>query len=120
MPVPAVALEDLTAWWRQHRHPTYLFPGMGHGWRATRRRQPEQQAQVPGAKLQSATYPMSASALQTVWRRARAACGVPKPATIHTLRHSYATHLWEAGVSLRYVSQYLGHVALEQTLAMRR
>lgn len=37
-------------------------------------------------------------------------------ATIHTLRHSYATHLLEEGVSIRYVSQYLGHATLEQTL----
>ena len=116
VPLPAAALEDLTAWWRQHRHPTYLFPAMGHGWRATQRRRPEQQAQVQGAKLQAATYPMSTSALQNVWRLARAASGVTKPATIHTLRHSYATHLLEAGVSLRYVSQYLGHASLEQTL----
>jgi site-specific recombinase XerD len=51
-----------------------------------------------------------------VWRIALAASGVAKPATIHTLRHSYATHLLEEGVSLRYVSAYLGHASLEQTL----
>lgn len=39
-----------------------------------------------------------------------------RPVTCHTLRHCYATHLLDAGVSVRLVSQYLGHRSLKPTL----
>ncbi len=116
VPLPQVAIEDLTRWWKYHRHPRYLFPAMGHGWRATERREPAEQERVQRALLQRAEHPMSTSGLQRVFQLAVAASGVKKRATIHTLRHSYATHLLEEGVSLRYISQYLGHASIEQTL----
>lgn len=116
VPLPQAALDLLERWWRQHRHSRLLFPAMGHAWKTTFRDDPTAQAAVQKAHLQQATHPMSDSALQNVWRIAFAASGVKKKATIHTLRHSYATHLLEEGVSLRYVSQYLGHATLQQTL----
>lgn len=116
VPLPQAALDELTQWWRWHRHPKFLFPAMGHAWRATERKDAAQEERVQRLQLHRAEHPMSVSGLQRVFQLARTASGVSKPATIHTLRHSYATHLLEEGVSLRYVSEYLGHASLEQTL----
>ena len=116
VPLPQAALDELTQWWRWHRHPKFLFPAMGHAWRATERRDAAQEEKAQRLQMHRAEHPMSVSGLQRVFQLARTASGVSKPATIHTLRHSYATHLLEEGVSLRYVSQYLGHATLEQTL----
>ena len=59
---------------------------------------------------------MSESAVQNGFRLALAASGIKTKATPHTLRHSYATHLLEEGVSIRLISQYLGHASLDTTL----
>jgi integrase/recombinase XerD len=116
VPLPQAALDDLTRWWKWHRHPRFLFPAMGHAWRATERRTAFEQERVQRELLRSAEHPMSTSGMQRVFQLAVAASGVKKRVTIHTLRHSYATHLLEEGVSLRYISQYLGHASIEQTV----
>ena len=116
VPLPAAALTDLERWWRWHRHPRFLFPATGHAWRSTERTRAAEQERVQRAHLHAATEPVSDSALQRVFALAVRESGIKKPASIHTLRHSYATHLLEEGVSLRWVSQYLGHATLEQTL----
>ena len=107
VPLAPVMVQQLRDWWRTHAHPTLLFPGPTCGWRE--RAQP---ADAP----QRATTPLSVSAVQNTFRLARATAGLPAEATPHTLRHCYATHLLEEGVSLRLISQYLGHASLETTL----
>jgi len=52
---------------------------------------------------------------RTPFRRAVKQSGVHKGAHVHTLRHSYATHLLEYGVHLRVIQEYLGHSSLRTT-----
>lgn len=107
VPLPRYALEQLRAYWKTHRHPTLLFPGVGRGWRE----KPDSLA-----RLAQAAEPMGVGSVQTCLRHARADARLPEGTCVHTLRHSYATHLLEEGVSIRLISAYLGHSSLETTL----
>lgn len=59
--------------------------------------------------------PMHETTLQKTFSAARVDARVDKDASIHTLRHSYATHLLEAGISLRTIQQVLGHKSMRTT-----
>lgn len=62
-------------------------------------------------RLDTATKPMTVRAVQRAFLGALQESGVTKEATVHTLRHSWATHLYEAGVDLRIIQAYLGHAS---------
>jgi site-specific recombinase XerD len=108
VPIAPEMLADLRRFWRRHRHPRHLFPGMQCNWKALKEPLTVRARQARGA--------MSESAVQNAFRLALAGSGIKTKATPHTLRHSYATHLLEEGVSIRLISQYLGHSSLETTL----
>ena len=99
VPLPDQTLALLRQYWRTHRHPRWIFPS----------RTPQ------GTPLSKATEHVSPSAVQKALRAARKASGVQKHVTVHTLRHSYATHLLEAGINLRRLQSYLGHRSLSST-----
>jgi len=98
VPLPQRALELLREYWLTHRHPVWLFP-----------------ARNRGGVQPLATKPMNKSGLHDAFRAALKQSGVRKQATVHTLRHSWATHLLEAGVRLPTIQLYLGHRSLRTT-----
>jgi integrase/recombinase XerD len=93
VPLPERTLDHLRELWKTHRNPTWIFPAKGHH----------------GLGAPTATEPMDRSTLQRAFRLALQASGVSKAAHIHTLRHSYATHLLEQGENLRQLQVNLGH-----------
>jgi site-specific recombinase XerD len=100
VPLPSRTLTMLRSYWTTHRHPVWLFPASG----PNRRR------------AAAADGPMPRSSVQKAMQRVVQDLKFQKAISVHTLRHSYATHLLEAGVNLRLIQQYLGHNSLRTTM----
>lgn len=99
VPLPPRTLAVLRQYWVTHRHPIWLFPATGRD----------------HTEAHSADEPMARSSVHGAMKRVVQELGFHKKVTIHTLRHSYATHLLEAGVNLRLIQKYLGHSSLQAT-----
>ncbi len=91
VPLSRRLLEELRAYWQLYRPRTWLFPG----------HRPDQA--------------ISGSNMQRRFGQLLARVGLTKHCSMHTLRHSYATHLLEAGVDLLTLKTLLGHKSLETT-----
>jgi site-specific recombinase XerD len=91
VPLSRRLLEELRAYWRLERPRSWLFPGQ----------KPDQ--------------PISDGNVQRQFRHLADGVGLNKRCTMHTLRHSYATHLLEAGVDIFTLKALLGHTSLQTT-----
>jgi len=91
--LPDATLSLLRWYWKTHQNPHLLFPAI----RGNR-------------GIVAATHRvMDKGSVQTSLQRALAECGINKRITVHSLRHSFATHMVEAGIHLRLIQEQLGH-----------
>lgn len=101
VPLPPSTLAILRKHWASHRNPRLIFPASGRG---------RQEASL-------AVNHLCRSSVRDALRDATKLALIHKRGiSVHTLRHTYATHLLEAGVNLRAIQGYLGHSSIETTM----
>lgn len=91
VPLSVKLLAELRAYWQCYRPRHWLFPNAAQ------------------------SGPLCAGTVQKLFQRVRARAGIRKPASMHTLRHSFATHMLEAGVDVLTLQKILGHSQLSTT-----
>lgn len=98
--MPDFSYKLLRSFWNTHRNQKLIFPAIGRGHN----------------KAPVSIKPMSDYSIREALTRAKRQCGLTKEGIcVHTFRHSYATHLLEAGVDIRKVQAYLGHKQIQTT-----
>jgi site-specific recombinase XerD len=100
VPLPTSTLQLLRRYWSSHRHKRLLFPADSREHKG----------------MAVAATSMSPTAVQGAMKKITTQIDFGKKVSIHTLRHSYATHLLEAGVSLKVIQKYMGHSSLQTTM----
>ncbi|MEM9267927.1 MAG: site-specific integrase [Pseudomonadota bacterium] len=111
VPITPELLARLRRFWASHRNPEWLFPGTGRGWKSSCISLRE--------ALHACPHAMTKASVWTAIKVAKAECGLSRThekLSIHTLRHSYATHMLEAGTSVRQLAAYLGHSSLKPVM----
>lgn len=92
VPIPSVLISEIDAYRKYQMGDVYLFSG------------------------QHKHEPYSSRSLQIIFKDAILRAGITRPATLHWLRHSYATHLLERGTDIRYIQELLGHNSTKTTM----
>jgi integrase/recombinase XerD len=95
VPLTPKLIETLREYWRWMKPRTYLFPGTVKGWRAD--------------------VPITEKIVWQAVNQAAKGAGITKRVSPHSLRHSFATHMLEAGADLRTIQVLLGHAKLAHT-----
>jgi integrase/recombinase XerD len=92
VPIPSVLISEIDAYRKYQMGDVYLFSG------------------------QHKHEPYGSRSLQIIFKDAILRAGITRPATLHWLRHSYATHLLERGTDIRYIQELLGHNSTKTTM----
>ena len=95
VPLPKQLLKGLRLYYKEYKPKVFLFEGANQNG--------------------NGSVPYSSSSIRSVLKRAVRAARINKKVVVHTLRHSYATHLYENGVNLRSIQMLLGHSSSKTT-----